>query len=157
MKTVNAFVDKENHTSFKCPHCQKTHRIPVAAQKGLNHKIVSSCSCQNRYEVNLNCRQSYRKEVNLAGEMQNLSTGSEDWHAIGVADLSMSGLRFNTSSPEDITIGDRLNVRFTLDDQQAKEIDKEVRVIDIKGDYYRCEFLNLAYQEKELGSYLFLS
>lgn len=95
--------------------------------------------------------------MNLAGEMQNLSTGSEDWHAIGVADLSMSGLRFNTSSPEDITIGDRLNVRFTLDDQQAKEIDKEVRVIDIKGDYYRCEFLNLAYQEKELGSYLFLS
>ena len=157
MKTVNTLVDKENYTTFTCPHCQKIHRVPVAAQKGLNHKILSACSCQNRFEVNLNCRQSSRKEVRLNGEMRNLSDGSEEWYAMVVADLSMSGLRFKTNGPKDIKVGHRLHIRFTLDDQQANEIDREARVIDIKGDYYRCEFLNLAYQEMELGSYLFPS
>lgn len=157
MKTVNAFVNNENYTTFTCPHCQKTHRLPVAAQKGLNHKILSACSCQNRFEVNLNCRQSYRKEVSLDGEKLNLSNGSDDWHAMVVSDLSMNGLRFTTNDPNDIEIGHRLHVKFTLDDQQANEIDKEVRVIAIKDNHYRCAFLNLAYQEKELGAYLFTS
>lgn len=89
MKTVNAFVDKENYTTFTCPHCQKTHQIPVAAQKGLNHKILSACSCQNRFEVNLNCRQFYRKKVNLVGEVQNLTIESGDSHSMVVVDLSM--------------------------------------------------------------------
>jgi len=151
MKTVNAFVNKENYTTFKCPHCQKTHRIPVAAQKGLNHKILSACSCQNRFEVYLNFRQYYRKAVNLVGEVQNVSTGSGDWHTVDVADLSMGGLRFKAIDLTDIKIGHRLHVRFTLDDQQASEIEKEARVIGIRDDYYRCEFLNPAYQEKELG------
>lgn len=155
MKTVNAFVDKENYTTFNCPYCQKTHRIPVAAQKGLNHKILSACSCQNRFEVNLNCRQFYRKEVNLVGEVQNLTIESEESHAMVVIDLSMGGLRFKLTGVTDIIIGHRLHVRFTLDDQQANEIEKEARVVNIKGECYGCEFLNLAYQEKELGCYLF--
>lgn len=155
MKTVNAFVNKENYTAFTCPHCQKIHRVPVAAQKGLNHKIVSSCSCQKRFEVNLDCRQSHRKEVNLVGEVQNVSNGSGDWHAIAVTDLSMSGLLFKSVGLKEIEKGHRVNLRFTLEGQQANEIDKEARIIDIRGDYFRCEFLNLAYQENELGAYLF--
>jgi hypothetical protein len=95
--------------------------------------------------------------VSLDGEKLNLSTGSDDWHTIVVSDLSMSGLRFTTNDPNDIEIGHRLHVKFTLDDHQASEIDKEVRVIAIKDDHYRCEFLNLAYQERELGAYLFPS
>ena len=157
MKTVNAFVNKENYSAFTCPHCHKTHRVPVAAQKGLNHKISSACSCQNRFEVQLNCRQSFRKEVKLVGEVQNVSTGSDDIYSIVVVDLSMSGLQFKINDQHDLNTGHRLQIRFTLDDRKANEIDKEARVVDIRGDYCRCEFLNPAYQEKELGSYLFPS
>jgi hypothetical protein len=157
MKTVNAFVNKENYTAVTCPHCQRTHRVPVAAQKGLNNRLVTNCNCLNSFKVNLNFRQFYRKEVNLVGEVQNVSAGSEDWHAMVVADLSLSGLRFKITGPKDIAIGHRLHVRFTLDDQQANEIEKEARVANINGDYYGCEFLNPAYQEKELGCYLFSS
>ncbi len=157
MKTVNAFVHKEKYTAYTCPHCQRTHRVPVAAQKGVNHKLIAHCKCLNRFEVNLNFRQFYRKEVNLVGEVQNVSTGSGNWYAMVVADLSINGLRFKTSSPQDIKIGNRLQVKFKLDDEQSNEIEKEARVINIKGDYYGCEFLNLAYQEEELGNYLFTS
>lgn len=157
MKTVNTFVNKENYISFTCPYCQRTRRISVEEHKGINNKLVTKCTCQNRFMIDLNYRQFYRKEVNLVGEVKNVSTGSRNYYSMVVVNLSMSGLLFKVIGPKDIKNGHRLHVRFTLDDKQANEIDKEARVIDIRGDYYGCEFLNLAYEEKELGYYLFPS
>lgn len=51
--------------------------------------------------------------------------------------------------------GRRLQVRFTLYDQQSNVMDKEARVIDHTEDYYGGDFLNFAFEEKELGYYLF--
>ncbi len=155
MKAVEAFVNKENYTAFTCPYCQHTYRISVAPQQGKKHSIVAKCVCNERFEIKLNFRQFYRKQVNLTGEVINVSIGSNDWYAITVLDLSMSGIRFKVIGPKDIKQGHRLHVRFTLDDQQGSVIDKEVRVADIRNDSYGCEFLNLAHEEKELGYYLF--
>ncbi len=155
MKSVEAFVNKENYTSFTCPFCQHTHRISVATLQGKKHRLTAKCICKKRFELRLNFRQFYRKSVNLTGEVINVSTGSRDWFSITVKDLSMSGIRFKVVGLKNIETGQRLHVRFTLDDQQASVIDKEVRVVDIRDDHYGCEFLNLAYEEKELGYYLF--
>ena len=155
MKTVNAFVNTENYTSFACPYCQHTYRISVATLQGKKHTIRARCICKERFLVKLNFRQFYRKIVHLVGEVLNVSAGSNDWYAITVMDLSMSGIRFKVVGPKDIAIGHRLHIRFTLDDQQGNVIEKEVRVVDMRHDTYGCEFLNLAYEEKELGYYLF--
>jgi hypothetical protein len=154
-KIINAFVNKENYTAFTCPYCQKTHRISVSKQKGIKHRLLARCTCNERFELHLNFRQFYRKKVKLIGEVQNVSTGSKKWHAMTVVDLSMSGLKFTMFGPKGIKKGDRLHIRFTLDDQQGYIIDKEARIMDITNDHYGCEFLNLAYEEKELGYYLF--
>lgn len=157
MKLVKAFVNKENYTVFTCPHCQRTHRISVAKYKGMKYRVATKCTCTKKFTVELNFRQFYRKEVNLTGEVLNVSAGSSKRHAMTVINLSMSGLRFKVVGLKDIRKGHRLLVRFTLDDTQGSCIDKEVRVIDIRNDEYGCEFLNLAYEEKELGYYLFPS
>ena len=155
MKTVQAFVNKENYTAFSCPYCAHTYRISVAKLQGKKHSIIAKCTCDKRFELKLNFRQFYRKQVKLIGEVINVSEGSKNWNSITVLDLSMSGLRFKVIGPKGIKKGHRLHVRFTLDDQQGSVIDKEVRVVDIRKDTYGCEFLNLAYEEKELGYYLF--
>lgn len=155
MKTVEAFVNKENYTAFTCPYCQHTYRISVSKLQGKKHTIVAKCVCKQRFELRLNFRQFYRKPVTLTGEVKNVSAGSNAWFGMTVVDLSMSGLRFKVVGPRDIETGHRLQVRFTLDDQQGNVIDKEVRVVDIRDGHYGCEFLNLAYEEKELGYYLF--
>ena len=157
MKTVEAYVNKENYTAFSCPFCQRTHRISVATLQGKKHSIIAKCTCGERIELKLNFRQFYRKSVHLPGEIINISTGSENWHAMTISDLSMSGLRFKLSGTHDIKQGHRLHVRFTLDNKQGSVIDKEVRVVNVKNNFYGCEFLNLAYEEKELGYYLFPS
>ena len=155
MKSVSAFVNKEKYTVFTCPYCEHTHRISVAKLQGKKHSIVAKCTCGERFEVRLNFRQFYRKSVNLVGQVLNVSMGSDKWFSIIVLDISMTGLRFKGFGPKGIEKGHRLNVQFTLDDQQGNVIDKEVRVVDIRKDTYGCEFLNLAYEEKVLGYYLF--
>jgi hypothetical protein len=155
MKSVTAFVNKENYTAFTCPYCHHTHRISVGTLQDKKHSIVAKCICNERFKLKLNFRQFYRKLVNLNGEVLNVSSGSAKWYAITVMDLSMSGIRFKVAGPKNIEIGHRLHVRFTLDDKQSNVIDKELRVVDIKHNTYGCEFLNIAYEEKELGYYLF--
>lgn len=157
MKTVEAYVNKENYTAFSCPFCQRTHRISVAELQGKKHSIVAKCTCHERIEVKLNFRQFYRKSVNLTGEVINISTGSDNWYSMTISDLSMSGMRFKLNGPHDIKQGHRLHVRFILDNKQRHVVDKEIRVVNIDNNYFGCEFLNLAYEEKELGYYLFPS
>lgn len=157
MKVVKAFVNKENYTSFACPLCERNHRVHVAEKKGVKHQLKLKCSCGNTFQADLNFRQFYRKTVNLSGEVNNVSRGSKNWYAVTVIDLSMSGLKFKLFGTTEINENDRLNIRFTLDDKQASTIAKEVRVVGVRTNQYGCEFLNLAYEEKDLGYYLFPS
>lgn len=157
MKSVNAFVNKENYTAFTCPYCQHTYRISVAHLQGEKYSIIAKCICEERFELKLNFRQFYRKPVELTGEVKNVSSGSNHWYSINIMNLSMSGVRFKLIGPKDIEKGHRLQIRITLDDKPGSFLDKEARVVNIRDDCYGCEFLNLAYEEKELGYYLFPS
>ncbi len=157
MKKISVFVNTGNQTAVTCPHCQKTYSVSVEKYKGLKHSLITRCSaCQERFEVALNFRQYFRKSVKLAGEALNLSTESARRHPITVVDLSMIGLRFKVIGTNDFQKNHRLQITFTLDNQKAWQVKKEVRVVEITKDRYGCEFLNLAF-EKELGFYLFSS
>lgn len=153
MKTVRVFVGKGDKTAVTCPFCEKTSAVSVAKFKELKHTLVTKCSCQQRFNVELNFRQYHRKKVKLIGDVLNVSTEASDWHKVTVLDLSMVGLRFKVVGTTDIEEGHILRVRFTLDNQKATEVEKEVGVLNNKEDEFGCEFLIIDY-EKELGFYL---
>ena len=79
--------------------------------------------------------------MQLVGEAMNVSSGSNNWHAMIVVDLFMSGLRYKVIGPCNNEINQRLRVNFRLDDQIGTEISKEVRVINNQNEFYGCEFL----------------
>ena len=153
MKTVEVFVGKRNHVPITCPYCQKTHEVSVEKYKGAKHTIATRCSCQERFNINLNFRQFYRKDVKLNGDFINISTRSKNWCAITVTNLSMIGIRFKMIGPTDIEVGHQLRIKFKLDNQKATELEETVKVSNIDGNLYGCEFVN-QYYEKELGFYL---
>ena len=153
MKTVRVFVGKGDKTAVTCPFCQKTSEVSVGKFKDLKHTLVTKCSCQQRFNVELNFRQYNRKKVKLIGDVRNVSTESSRWEKVTVIDLSMVGLRFKVVGNTDIETGHILRVKFTLDNQKATEVEKEVGVLNNKEDEFGCEFLIMDY-EKELGFYL---
>ena len=91
--------------------------------------------------------------MKLIGDVINVSTESTKMQKVTVIDLSMVGLRFKVVGNSDIEKGHILRVRFTLDNQKATEVEKEVGVLNNKDDEFGCEFLIIDY-EKELGFYL---
>ncbi len=153
MKTVKVFVDKGGHAGIICPHCEKNHDVSVGKFKGSKHNLVTKCTCQKQFKVELNFRQFYRKNVKFVGEFMNISNGSSHWYTMTVTNLSMIGLRFKVIGSSNVENGHQLRVKFTLDNQKATGIDKEVTVISIDDDLYGGEFFNQDYQ-KELGFYL---
>ena len=153
MKTVEVFLRNWNYVVIACPNCQKTYEVSVEKYRGVKHSIVTKCACKERFKINLNFRQHYRKDVKLVGEFIHISSGSNDWNAMVLTNLSMSGLRFKVLGPTDIDVGHQLRVKFTLDNQKATKLEEDVKVINIEENLYGCEFLN-QYYEKELGFYL---
>ena len=153
MKTVRVFVGKGDKTAVTCPFCQKTSAVSVGKFKDKKHTLVTKCSCQQRFNVELNFRQYNRKKVKLIGDVRNVSTESSKWQKVTVIDLSMVGLRFRVVGNTDIEKGHILRIRFTLDNQKATEVEKEVGVLNSNDDQFGCEFLIMDY-EKELGFYL---
>ena len=153
MKTVKVLVGKGGHAGITCPNCEKNHLVPVGKFKGARHTLVTKCSCQERFKVELNFREFHRKEVKLAGKFLNVSTRSNKWQTMTVFDLSLNGLGFQALGSTDIEKGHSLRVQFTLDNNRVTEIEREVEVVSVRKNKYGCLFQNLDY-EKELGFYL---
>ena len=154
METVRANVDADGNVTFPCPYCAKAHSPSVGQFKGVKHQIVARCSCKNKFLLVLNFRQFFRKSVNIHGEMKNLSDSYSKWQTVTIINISMGGLRFKAVGKQRVNIGDRLQVRFTLDNPKATNLDKEGIVRNVRSDEYGCEFVNLSYNEKDLGFYL---
>ena len=110
MRSVYAFVNKENYTAFTCPYCEHAHRILVEKSEGEKHSIVKQCNCGERSEARLNFRQFYRKSLYLDGEVLNVTMGSDKWFSMIVLDMSMTGIRFKVPGPKGIEKGHRLHV-----------------------------------------------
>ena len=148
-------VDQEGFIVLICPSCQKTRRVSVSKFRNKKHKLTTRCKCDFRFEIQLNFRKIYRKNVHLTGEVvvpTEYSTSISK--GINVLDVSKNGLRFQLIGNVILKIGDVVRVKFNLDNKQATTIDKEVIIRFIGENQYGCEFKELGLMEKELGFFL---
>ncbi len=138
-----------------CPACQNTRRVSVSKFRNKKHKLATRCECDFRFEIQLNFRKSYRKNVHLIGEVvvpTEYSTSTSK--GISVLDVSKNGLRFELIGNVVLKIGDVVRVKFDLDNKQATTIVKEVIIRFVSDNQYGCEFKELDLKENELGFFL---
>jgi hypothetical protein len=63
-------------------------------------------------------------------------------------------LKFITSNPGAIQVGDILSVSFTLDNARKSNIKRQVQVRHVNNDHVGVEFVNPPPYDKDLGFYL---
>jgi hypothetical protein len=97
-------------------------------------------------------RKYYRKETNLPGEFSTVNRQASG--LMTVKNISLSGLRFKLNETKNVKVGDRVNVEFTLDDNQRSVIQKEAEIKSIKGLNIDAEFTDVELYGR-LGPYLF--
>jgi Zn ribbon nucleic-acid-binding protein len=154
METIQANVIDENRVTFSCPHCERPFQISVWEYKNVKHKLAIRCSCNEQFQLLLNFRRFYRKNVILVGEAKNLSMYDSAWTVMTIMNLSIGGLRFKVLEPIKIQKGDKIRVRFTLDSPREEVVDKHVIVRNSRDNEFGCEFMSLASDEKEPESHL---
>ena len=154
---VSAHADSKGMALITCPFCNITKKISVSQFKDKKHRIVTKCKCGERFAIQLNFRASYRKEVDLKGMFMVTSPRSSHWCEMEVSDLSRTGIGFRNAEMDtvDVKKGDKLKIKFNLDNAKKTLIEKQVIVKIVIDQYVGCEFQDLALEEKELGFYLF--
>ncbi|ETW93808.1 MAG: hypothetical protein ETSY2_50785 [Candidatus Entotheonella gemina] len=136
---------------LRCDHCQRTNTVMAAASQ--EEAIEIQCACGMVYRVILDSRKFDRKPANLPGfyvdQNDDTKTGT-----IVVENISFGGLRFRTTSPQNVTYDDLLYIQFTLDDDSQTLIWEKVRVHYVNNDVVGAEFMDLDKFNKSLASYL---
>jgi hypothetical protein len=75
------------------------------------------------------------------------------WGPMVVTNLSKTGLKFAAEKASLLRIGDRVHLRFYLDNSSKTLIKKPARVKSIRGDTVGCEFIGSDRYDVTLGFY----
>ena len=152
------FVTSKQMATFICPKCQKSKTVNVSKYATLD-KIVNvkvTCPCGYGYTSILEKRKEYRKAANLPGAFIHLIDGLQAGSGLmKVRDLSTSGLKIHINTQHHCTVGDVIQVEFSLDDSHRTLIKKKVIVRNIVGQNIGTEFAPTEVLDKALGFYLF--
>jgi PilZ domain len=150
MKTV--YVNDANQATIICPKCGFMKEIEMTNFKNTQKSLKGKCRCGEIFRFTIEFRKNYRKKVSLAGEYHNNGKGKKG--EIIVEDLSMNGIRFVNLGSDQISIDDKLQVKFKLDNQMRSEINIPVKVIWVNDKMIGTKFSGSKSFKSELGFYL---
>lgn len=143
MKSIYVDVNGQKVVTFQCPFCERSLTFSVSQFENVEQRCtIRRCACNRHFQLFLNFRRSQRREVIIVGEAKNLSERCGDWTVMTIMDLSRGGLRFKILGPISMRTGDKIRVRYTLDEPREALVDKEVIVRNAANDEFGCEFVN---------------
>ena len=150
MKKV--YVDDTNQATIICPKCGFEKNIDVTDFKDTPKSLKAKCKCGETHRFTIEFRKKYRKNVRLPGEYIAKEMGGKG--EIIIRELSLTGIRFESLKPLQISSDDILEVKFKLDNPLRKEIRKLVKVIWIKDRIIGANYTETKFYEKDLGFYM---
>jgi len=150
---AKVFVSFEYIGTFECPKCKKSWNKNLSNLKDRleNNRVKCNCPCGHSFPATLDRRRYPRKLANLTGAF--VHDKSKRRGLINVKNISKSGLGFILSSEQFMHIGDRLGLKFNLDDPEGSFLYKEVIVKKIDDMYVGVEFCEFRHRDA-LESYL---
>jgi hypothetical protein len=155
IKTV--YISSTNHATFTCPECEATKTVNVTryAQMEQTVKVKSTCGCGHTWTSVLEKRKVYRKSVSLPGTFTHMVDNNPVFKgAMEVTDISAGGLKIKLLDLVNLSLDDKLHVEFKLDDTRKTEINKDVLVKNIDGQYIGVAFSRAEGDDPALGFYL---
>jgi len=150
MKKV--YVNDTDQATIICPKCGFEKNVDVADFKDTQKRLKAKCKCGETHRFTIEFRKKYRKDVRLPGEYIIREKGEKG--EIIIRELSLTGVRFESLNPHQISTDDILEMKFRLDNPLRAKIRKLVKVIWIKDRIVGAHYTETKFYEKDLGFYL---
>jgi hypothetical protein len=156
MKACKVFTNQNDTATLVCPYCSFYKDVSVAKFKNRVDPLKIRCKCQSTFAVSFERRRAFRKETLLHGYCIKLPECKE-CNKIVIKDISPTGIGFATVTTHNFREGDKVRLKFTLDDTKRSEVTKTAIVRWTgKGNRVGCEFCDasdLNKDNKVLGFY----
>jgi hypothetical protein len=146
------WIDDNNQATIICQKCRFDINIDPTKFKNSQRSQSAKCKCGEIIQFTIEYRRQYRKDVRLPGEYS--IQGKEQKGEIIIRDLSLSGIRFESLRPHQISPDDTLEVVFILDNPSRKEIRKIVKVIWVDDRIVGVQYNERNLYETDLAFYL---
>ena len=150
MKKV--YVDENNRARVICPECGFKKDVDAMNFKDTKSMVKGKCKCSVGFDFILEYRKHYRKNVKLPGEYIVQKTREKG--EVVIKELSLTGIRFESLKPHQISIDDILEMKFILDNPLRSEIRKLVKVIWVKDRIVGAYFSEKQLYSQVLGFYM---
>lgn len=151
--TEKVFINDQKIATFKCPECEKSWTKDLSDFKDHDNfiRLKCKCPCGNSFSVSLDKRRHSRKDTNLGGAF--IHNSHKHRGLIEIKNISKSGIGFELSTDHSIREGDRLELRFNLDDSEESYVCKEVIIRKVRGNYVGVEFSDITRENDNLYAY----
>ncbi len=150
--TEKIFLDENGKAIFKCPKCRKSWTKDLSAYSKSNKRIQLKCKCPcgHIFPVIQERRKDFRRTVKVTGAYFHNQRAIRG--LITIKNISKSGLGLVLSTKQTFIKGDKLQLKFNLDNFKKTFIDKEAIVSKVEDNYLVLKFTDENWDE-ELKDY----
>lgn len=159
------FIREDGTVHIRCPKCMNVKVVPYD-KIPRRHRLKVKCKCGTVFNVHIELRKSFRKDVNFEGIFlfidQDLRWGKMLSESIEtkikpincrVINISLGGVCLSVKENVEINENDRILIKFELDNSASTRIEKTAIVKKIKDSTISCEFDESAHNDKDLRFY----
>lgn len=139
METKRTYVNRYDKVEIECPHCGISGTQYVGKFKGPKRNVKIRCKCRSHFSVLFEFRKAPRQETDIQGYYARSPEGDE-WKKMLVTNISVGGVGLLTHAMHDLTIGDQLKVRFSLNSVRRSLVEKDAVVRWVSDGNIGCEF-----------------
>ena len=141
MDIVTINIAGKESIKLVCSKCGSAREINISSLPDIGRVYKIKCKCIHGFSIAFDKRKYKRKKTNFIGtySLENSITDN----IIDIIDLSRGGLGFIRTDRTKLKIGDRLAVRFNLDNAGNDVIDCIVSIRNIFNNRVCCEFLDM--------------
>jgi len=141
MDVVTINIAGKESIKLVCSKCGSAREIKISSLPDIGRVYKIKCKCIHGFSIAFDKRKYKRKKTNFIGTY-SLENSLAD-NIIDIIDLSRGGLGFIRTDRNKLEIGDRLAVRFKLDNAGNDLIDCIVSIRNIFDNRVCCEFLDM--------------
>ena len=134
------YVDENNQARIICHKCGINKNLDVTKFKDTHKRLKAKCRCGEVFQLTLDFRRHYRKNVQIVGKCFIQSKNERD--NIAIVNISLSGINFTTFKPHNLSIDDTVELNFTLDNPLRTNVREPVKIKRIAGRNIGAQYIN---------------
>jgi hypothetical protein len=134
------YVDENNQARIICHKCGINKNLDVTKFKDTHKRLKAKCRCGEVFQLTLDFRRHYRKNVQIVGKCFIQRKNERD--DIAIVDISLSGINFTTFKPHNLSIDDTVELNFTLDNPLRTNVREPVKIKRIAGRNIGAQYIN---------------